>query len=166
MDSQPVTQAYVAQPPIRIYADGACMPKNPGGYATYGWLALDKADVVLHAGIGCVAKGRAATNNVAEFAGILNALAWVVAAGLYGVTIYTDSRLAMMLTRGNWRCHKEHLRPLVQEAQQNLGRVHGKIKWLPREQNTRADALSRLAYDQAVADDDWKADSVLVLPSR
>jgi ribonuclease HI len=166
MDSQPVTQAYQPQQPIRIYADGACLPKNPGGYATYGWLALDAADVVLQAGVGCVAKGRMATNNIAEFGGVLGALTWAVATGLRGVTIWTDSMLVTMLVRGSWRCHKTHLAPLVLEAQRSMSRVHGKIKWLPREQNTRADALSRLAYDQAVADDDWTMDSVLVLPSE
>ncbi len=26
---------------LKIFFDGACAPKNPGGYATYGWLVRD-----------------------------------------------------------------------------------------------------------------------------
>ena len=144
---------------VVIYADGACNPRNPGGYATYGWVA-QAGGRQIESGMGCVAKGDGATNNVAEFGGVIAALTWAERQGLQGVTLYTDSQLVVDLVSGKRRCHKLHLQPLQAEARAKLLAVQGTIEWIPGEQNTLADKLSKLAYQRALADPTWTTDRV------
>jgi len=142
---------------VVIYADGACAPCNPGGYATYGWVAQVDGRIIER-GMGCVAKGSGATNNVAEFAAVIAALTWAEMQGLREILLYTDSQLVINLCSGEWKCRKPHLQPLRNEAQALLKSVRGKIKWVSREENSAADALSKQAYKKALADPTWTTD--------
>lgn len=146
------TPVCTAQAPIyTIYTDGACIPQNPGGYATWGWAAYDAAGAEIASDRGCVDHGSSATNNIAEYAAALQAADWCLASGRRNVLLRTDSRLVVEQVAGRWACNAEHLRPLRDELRARLAAIDAKIEWVPRTQNERADELSRLAYAEARA---------------
>lgn len=142
--AQPAAQAQIV-----INTDGACEPVNPGGWATWGWAAYDAAGAEIASGRGCAAHGRTATNNLAEYTAALQATDWCLAHGLHGVLLRVDSKLVAEQTAGRWACNAKHLRPLRDELRARLAAIDGKIEWIPRESNSRADELSRLAYAEA-----------------
>lgn len=83
-----------------------------------------------------------ATNNVAEYAALLAALARLLELSAQEVEIRTDSELLARQLTGAYRVRAPHLKPLWQRAQALLSRfprVH--IRSVPREENTRADRL-------------------------
>jgi ribonuclease HI len=136
---------------IRIYCDGACEPRNPGGYACYGWLALGSDGLPLAQRYGCVAHGAGATNNLAEYAAIIMALRHVTTQDWREVELLTDSQLVVEQCHGRWHCRAENLQPLWIEARRLLQVTQARLDWIPRTQNTRADAVSRRAYREARA---------------
>jgi ribonuclease HI len=136
---------------ISIYCDGLCEPRNPGGIATWGYVAY-KAGQRLTSARGVVGQGRGMTNNVAEYTAIIEALRWLLDAGHHGQTaiIQTDSQLAVFQLRGIWAVKSDRIRPLYREAGR-LARELGPVRfaWIPREDNEEADALSVVAYVEA-----------------
>lgn len=135
--------------PIVIQADGLCEPRNPGGWACWAWVAQAEDAQEIASGRGCVGHGPGATNNVAEYQAVLAALDWAIAHGLRDILLQTDSRLVVEQVAGRWACNAAHLRGLRDEVRARLAGCTGRLEWVPREQNTRADALSRLAYADA-----------------
>lgn len=140
---------------LKLYFDGACEPKNPGGYATYGWLVRSAEDnAVVKTGCG-VAWGPGhdyATNNMAEYAALGYALKFLADAGWKGeLAIYGDSQLVVKQVTGDWACNKEHLQKVRERVLVLMKSVGDpvSIEWIPREENEAADALSRVAYEQA-----------------
>ncbi len=136
-----------------INFDGACEPRNPGGWATFGWLAR-RGDVVVATGQGLAAQGSGATNNVAEYAGLIASLRWLVAEGQERpAEIRGDSQLVVCQVTGRWGCHAAHLKPLHREARDLMRELRGSVTlhWVRREENAEADELSRAAYREARA---------------
>lgn len=129
---------------VLIYFDGSCEPVNPGGTARYGYRVLDEHHDLIHQDTAIVCKGAGATNNVAEWAGVMNAIKHVVESGHKGpIEIYGDSKLVINQLNGQWKCKKEHLQPYLQESLKLLeGRVWS-ASWIPREKNQEADDLSK-----------------------
>jgi ribonuclease HI len=134
---------------VVFYTDGACEPTNPGGWATWGWVATDGNGTELASGRGCLGHGAGCTNNLAEYTAALEATDWALAHGLRGITLRADSKLVVEQGAGRWECYAEHLVPLRDELRSRLAALEGSIEWIPREANARADALSRLAYAEA-----------------
>jgi len=129
----------------RIFTDGSCGPVNPGGYACWAWQAETRDKLWLAEAYGCLGDGPGCTNNVAEFEAARQALLWANAQGARGFTLLSDSRLLVMTARGRWQIHAAHLRPMCFEIQDRLDEARAWIKWVPREQNVRADDLCALA---------------------
>jgi len=123
---------------LRGWFDGACWP-NPGGHAAWGAL-LENDGREVWSGNGYVGHGPAMSNNVAEYAAVIALLEAV--AGYPGhATLYGDSKLVVEQLNGRWRVNGGLYLPYYQRAQRLLtGRVA--IVWIPREENSRADALS------------------------
>ena len=139
------------KPPFTIHADGCCEPSNPGGYACWGWVALDGDGAEIATGSGCIGHGPAMTNNLAEYRAVIEALRWAYKAGIVGAAVQTDSLLVVKQVNGEWQCTKPHLLELRESAVKGLALTGSALVWIPREQNERADALSRQAYAEAVA---------------
>lgn len=136
---------------ITIHCDGLCEPRNPGGYACWAWIVTDPLpDMPPAQDFGCVAKGKQATNNLAEYTAVGKALRYCVDQGIFAPTIRTDSQLVVRQINGDWACNAEHLKPLMKRARALLNEVGGTLEWVPREQNEIADNLSRIAYQQAI----------------
>ena len=136
---------------LTIQFDGSCEPTNPGGVATAGWLILDGADVIA-SGSQFIRRGLGATNNLAEWSALGFALRWLVENGqgkADELILQGDSKLVVEQIGGRWKCNVEHLQKLKARCLELLSQiapVSWKSEWIPREQNSAADALSQQAY--------------------
>jgi len=91
-----------------------------------------------------------ATNNVAEYRGLLAALEWAKAHDCRRVRVRSDSLLLVQQMLGNYRVKSPGLQPLHARARllvHELGRVA--FEHVPRESNTHADRLANAAMDEA-----------------
>ena len=128
---------------ITAYIDGGARGNpGPAGYGVYIQLP-DGAIAELHGGLGI------ATNNVAEYNGLLAALRWALDHGHRGVHIRADSELLVKQMRGEYKVKNAGLLPLYQEARtiaQGLDRIV--YEHVRREHNKDADRLANLAMDE------------------
>ena len=135
---------------LQLWFDGLCEPRNPGGWACYGWIAKrDGQRVGSGAGLAS-GPGAASTNNAAEYAGLIAGLQALEGLPLAGVTVYGDSQLVINQMAGRWGCHAPGLVGLYNEARNLAERLGGVAwRWIPKEENTEADLLSWRAYRAA-----------------
>jgi ribonuclease HI len=129
----------------RLSTDGGSRG-NPGP-AAYGYvLELDDGTVLDAHGetIGV------ATNNVAEYRGLLAGLASAVERGVEELEVVSDSELLVKQMRGEYKVKSETLRELVDEAE-SLARRLGRVRYtaVRREHNELADRLVNEALDSA-----------------
>jgi probable phosphoglycerate mutase len=110
---------------------------------------------VLEADDGTVLDARGetigvATNNVAEYSGLIAGLAAAVERGVDEVEVVSDSELLVKQMRGEYKVKNEALRELVDEAEA-LERRLGKVTYtaVRREHNELADRLVNEALDSA-----------------
>lgn len=133
---------------IEAYFDGLCEP-NPGGVATYGFV-VKKDGKKVHEGHGLAGtpKSPQATNNVAEYTGLVKALEWLLAQKTPGaILVRGDSDLVIKQVQGIFKVKSPLLAPLhgrVKELLEDLPDVT--FEWIPRERNADADRLTNLAY--------------------
>ena len=157
-----------------IHIDGAARG-NPGPAAYAVVLARPGEPVVEECGtLGT------ATNNVAEYTALVNALHLATELGLKTIEVFSDSELLVKQMAGEYRVKHPDLQPLYQEATQlSKGFDRVEITHVRRAQNKRADALCNEALDggkkapgapaspkapaKAVADDRVRADALDVL---
>jgi broad specificity phosphatase PhoE/ribonuclease HI len=129
---------------VIIEADGGARG-NPGP-AGYGAVVFDaKSGEVLAEraeGIG------AATNNVAEYQGLIAGLRAAAELGAESVDVRMDSKLVVEQMSGRWKIKNAGLQPLALEAQK-LARRFARVRyeWIPRERNKHADRLANEAMD-------------------
>jgi len=109
--------------------------------------------------IVCDAKGKVlkklkkfigvATNNVAEYEGLILGLKEAAKMKPDHVTCYADSLLVMEQMSKNWKVKHEGLKPLHKKASV-LAAKFAKITYhhIPREKNTLADDQANLAMDE------------------
>ena len=93
-----------------------------------------------------------ATNNVAEYRGLLAALEWARTHDRRHVRVRSDSQLLVQQMLGNYQVKHPGLRPLYARARllaHELGRVA--FEHVPRESNTHADRLANAAMDEAAS---------------
>ena len=130
---------------IRVFIDGAARG-NPGP-AGLGVVFEDGQGRVL----GRIRRylGRA-TNNVAEYQALLEALREAIQKGWPRLIIHTDSQLLQKQIQGGYRVRSRNLLPLYQEAQRLLSRLEAyDILYIPRHCNEEADRLANEAIDKA-----------------
>ena len=121
---------------------------NPGP-AGYGVQIVDADGAVVAELHGALEN---TTNNVAEYNGLLAALAWAVDHGQTALHIRSDSELLVRQLRGEYRVKHPGLQPLYQDARALIGRI-GRVTFehVRREFNKDADRLANLAMDEAAA---------------
>jgi ribonuclease HI len=93
-----------------------------------------------------------ATNNVAEYSGLLAALRWAVANGITTLHVRSDSLLLVNQMKGQYRVKNPGLQPLYEDARSlvhQIGRVT--FEHVRREFNKDADRLANEAMDEAAA---------------
>jgi ribonuclease H / adenosylcobalamin/alpha-ribazole phosphatase len=130
---------------LLIEADGGSRG-NPG-LAGYGAIVRDAVTGEVLAEVSEAIDH--ATNNVAEYSGLLAGLrAAVKLAPGADTEVRMDSKLVVEQMSGRWKIKHPDLRPLAVQASQTargLGRVT--YTWVPRERNTHADRLANKAMD-------------------
>ena len=91
-----------------------------------------------------------ATNNVAEYRGLLLGLARARALGATEVDVVNDSELVARQVTGEYKVKHAGIKPLHAQALAALAPFeHWSIRTVPREQNARADELVNEALDAA-----------------
>jgi ribonuclease HI len=91
-----------------------------------------------------------ASNNVAEYRGLLLGLERALELGASEVEVVNDSELVAKQLTGVYKVKHPDMRPLHAEALQALGRFERwSIRSVPRLQNAQADALVNQALDAA-----------------
>jgi probable phosphoglycerate mutase len=137
---------------VSVEADGGSRG-NPGP-AGYGAVVVSASGELLAeraAGIG------SATNNVAEYSGIIAGLQAALELGATAVDVRMDSKLVVEQVSGRWQVKHAGLRPLAREAVALLSRFDSwTASWIPREQNKHADRLANEAMDAAAKGHVWK----------
>jgi ribonuclease HI len=91
-----------------------------------------------------------ATNNVAEYRGLLAALRWAVANGVTTLHVRSDSLLLVNQMKGQYRVKNPGLQQLYEDARSlvlQIGRVT--FEHVRREFNKDADRLANEAMDEA-----------------
>jgi probable phosphoglycerate mutase len=92
-----------------------------------------------------------ATNNVAEYAGLIAGLTAAAELGAREVDVQMDSKLVVEQMSGRWQIKHPGLRPLAAEAAALVARFERvRFGWIPRERNRHADALANQAMDEAL----------------
>lgn len=93
-----------------------------------------------------------ATNNVAEYRGLIAGLTAAAELGAARVEARMDSKLVVEQMCGRWQIKHPGLRPLAAEAAALVRRFDAvTFTWIPRERNRHADALANAAMDAAAA---------------
>ncbi len=130
---------------IVAYIDGGARG-NPGP-AGYGVRIEDEGGALIEEfgeSIGI------ATNNVAEYRGLLAALEWALGHGYHELHVRSDSLLLVQQMLGHYRVKHQGLQPLHARARllaHEVGRVT--YEHVRRESNAHADRLANAAMDGA-----------------
>lgn len=150
------TLAAAAKPAdLCAWFDGACMPVNPGGHTGFGALIkLRGSSSPAWTMSGYLGEGPTFSNNVAEYAGAIAVLKALISLDAGGsVEIIGDSRLVVEQMNGKWRAKGGLYVPWADKAKMLLHqarfRYSIRFRWIPREENTEADELSRIALSLA-----------------
>jgi ribonuclease HI len=126
-----------------VHVDGGARG-NPGPAAAAAVVSTPDGDVVdeAHEVLGV------ATNNVAEYRGLLLGLARARALGATEVEVVNDSELVARQVNGQYKVKHPDMKPLHAEATSALtGFERWTVRSVPRAQNADADALVNAALD-------------------
>ena len=136
---------------VHVHFDGACQPPKGPGVATFGFTVEGEGLDWEEWGLATRPYSEHSTNNVAEYVAATRALEWLREQGYRGTVIASgDSQLVIRQMRGEYRVRTEHLQA-YQSWLARLAREFEAVewRWIPREQNARADALSKFAQEEA-----------------
>ncbi len=129
---------------LTIYTDGASRG-NPGPAAA-GFVLADSQGKEL------AAKGiylGEATNNVAEYTGLVRALEAAKEMSPKQLFVYSDSELMVRQINGQYKVKSEKIRPLYQQVMLLLDSFDRyQVKHIGRGKNSRADSLCNRALDR------------------
>jgi len=130
---------------ITAFIDGGARGNpGPAGYGVHIVQPDGAVIAELYGGLGI------ATNNVAEYNGLLTALQWAVDNGHSDLHIKADSELLVKQMRGEYKVKHPGLQPLYVRARllvMQLDRVA--FEHVRRDLNKEADRLSNLGMDES-----------------
>ncbi|WP_024793212.1 bifunctional RNase H/acid phosphatase [Tomitella biformata] len=128
---------------VTIEADGGSRG-NPG-IAGYGAVVLgESGDVLAERASGI---GRA-TNNVAEYRGLIAGLQAAAELGATQVRARLDSKLVVEQMSGRWKVKHPDMIPLAAQARALAAKFDSvSFTWIPRAENGHADRLANAAMD-------------------
>jgi len=132
---------------LTLYADGGARG-NPGP-AGSGAVLLDEDGRVVAEIAHFLGH---ATNNVAEYTGLIIGLEEAEMRGATELHVRMDSLLVVRQMQGRWKIKHPGLRPLALRAGELLARFPVRtIEHVPRAQNALADVLVNRAIDEGLA---------------
>jgi ribonuclease HI len=130
---------------VVVHVDGGARG-NPGPAAAAAVVSSPEGEVLdeAHAYLGV------ATNNVAEYRGLLLGLELARALGASEVEVVNDSELIAKQVNGEYKVKHPDMKPLHAAAIEALrGFDRWRVRTVPRAQNAAADALVNQALDAA-----------------
>jgi len=128
---------------VSVEADGGSRG-NPGP-AGYGAVVFGPGGTVLAERAEAIG---VATNNVAEYRGLIAGLRAAADLGAAAVEVRMDSKLVVEQMSGRWKVKHPAMRPLADEARAlTRGFRSVTFTWIPRADNTHADRLANQAMD-------------------
>lgn len=133
----------MTHPDVVVWTDGGARG-NPGP-AGYGAVLTSPGGEVLAE----VAEGIGwATNNVAEYQGVIAGLRRAKELGARRVRVRADSLLVVNQQKGQWKVKNTALQALWAETRRLAGQFE-RVSWehVPRQRNRHADALANQAMD-------------------
>jgi ribonuclease HI len=137
-ESKPVSAAY------RANIDGASRG-NPGPSA-YGVVIRDPRGEIIAKLKKYIGR---ATNNVAEYYGLIAALDYAQSHNIRALRVESDSDLLVQQMRGRYKVRSPELRPLYERARKMSQSLESfRIDHVYRAQNAEADALANEALDE------------------
>ena len=118
---------------------------NPGP-AAWAVVVLDDDGVRAEGHAGVIGT---ATNNVAEYRALLEALALAAERGADDVEIFADSELVVRQMQGTYRVKNESLKPMFEQARRRVESLRRfRIVHVRRGENKEADRLVNVALDR------------------
>jgi len=130
-----------------LHVDGASRG-NPGP-AAYGVVVQDESGRIVAEAAKAIGR---ATNNEAEYHGLIRGLELAREHGAREVAVRADSQLMVRQINGRYRVKSARLRPLHLRAMRLLNTFSRReVEHIPRESNARADALANGALDREEA---------------
>lgn len=134
--------------PVRVLVEADGGSRGNPGLAGYGAVVFaPDHETVL--GEACEAIGHA-TNNVAEYRGLIAGLAEAARLGATAVSVSMDSKLVVEQMSGRWKVKHPDLITLYRQAVTAAMQFETvDYKWIPRERNKHADRLANEAMDRA-----------------
>ena len=131
--------------PITAYVDGLAEPSNPG-VGTYGFAIYDGHKKLAE---GSGVAGEHVTSNYAEYTALAEALRKLRSLGLDEVVVKSDSKLVVGQMGKGWKVKGGMYLEKLKEAKELVGEFRSvTFEWIPREQNSEADLLTRVAYER------------------
>lgn len=127
-----------------VEADGGS--RNNPGQAAYGAVVIDpeSGEVIVE----CAESIGIASNNVAEYSGLVAGLEAVRALDPEAtVLVKMDSKLVVEQMSGRWKIKHPDMRTLAMKARDVLPYENVEYQWIPRAENSRADALLNMVLD-------------------
>ena len=132
---------------LNIYTDGGSRG-NPGP-AAIGVVIKNSQNKILHQFGRLIGQ---ATNNIAEYQGVVAALKYLITNKFKPTTInfFLDSKLVVNQLNGLWKVKDSNLRQKVIKIRELEGELNSNIYYtaIPREKNYQPDALLNQALDQ------------------
>lgn len=133
---------------LSVFADGGARG-NPGP-AAIGFVIKDSKGKVL------VEQGKfigKATNNMAEYQAVIEALKWIIAkrrSSVSAVQFFLDSQLVVNQLSGIFKIKNFKLRNLIVEVRQLERDLGGNVSYhfIPRGKNKKADSLVNQSLDR------------------
>ena len=147
---------------VVIEADGGSRGNpGPAGYGAVVWNA-DHSTVLAEAK---QAIGRA-TNNVAEYRGLIAGLDEALQLGATEAVVFLDSKLLVEQMSGRWKVKHPDLVELHAQARKLASRFDRiGYTWVPRDRNSHADGLANEAMDAAAGMDDPASEADVSAPA-
>ena len=140
-------------PEIEMWYDGACAPCNPGGTGSYG-VIIKRGTEVLFEESKVVGSGPTISNNVAEYAGVIAGMEWLIGHGFEKskILVRGDNKMSVMQMAGFWKVRSWGglYVPFWRQAQELIKNFKSiDFKWIPREENGEADEISKRALKES-----------------
>ena len=142
-----------------VFVDGSSNSKGSGA----GVIVENNKGIVFEISLGL---SFPITNNTAEYKAFLAGLRIAQDLGARKVKIFTDSQLVASQVTGDYQVREEHLQQFVQLVIEKMKEFETiEVTHVPREQNTRADILSKLASTRTATRNKTVIQEVLNEPS-
>lgn len=132
---------------------GLCQP-DPGGVATFGWVAYNQGELWRHGG-GILGNGAKMTTTRAEYQGLLSSMYYLIRIAGYRkeLELRSDSKIVINQMIGTYKVYGRDLQSVHRETLriatvfQDTGFI-----WIPKAENREAEKMARAYYAKYIED--------------